>query len=831
MLITHKEYLERFKALVEKYFKDVEGYADQYAKYMKQYYDEILSYYESIFSAVGTLLNKRINAAQKARDAAIQALNDEKDAAAEAYQDQIDHLDDLIEAKEEELNLVDDEIKGYQDQIDAIEDQIDALEEANQKRQQAINLQKAQYELEKAQNQRTKLIYKDGQMVYENDSKEVRQARENLEDAEFEIQKQQLEDLKKPLQEQIDLLEKRKELIQDEIDEYKKQQEELQKALEASNEYYDNLIKQTEKYWDTLIDGLEQQKSKWEELAEIKEIANAYALIQEAGEELGYSVEDILNDVPGAFEAFRDAYVNILQDANSENKNFLDGLTYATGTAKDNVNASLEEIAGKATDVSTALEPLSDVATKVEDTATALGNVSTNSGTAATNVGNLSSSLESAAGTSEDISNIDGSVQNIANTSLEGTVEAFNGLAEALKACADALGIGEGEMSAFESAIQAISDISLGDDTTGAIGAFTALAGAVDTVTSAISGGGGGSSDDPAESKSKSMSDGASSAGGLIGAIEDAKQAADDNIGTKSGVGENGSGGDTKGGETVISDFDALYGAIGNVIDIIGNTKDEYSEDGTTLVNAVKGLPVVGKDAITGENGIVGMFNSLLDIIEKCVAKANELLEAIRNLKAEGGDNILDGGLATGNVHINGLATGNVHGNAYAGGRLGLKSSETALVGELGRELVYNPTSGTYRTVGDHGPELTRLQKGDLVFNAEQTKAIIKHGKHGGNSYANGSGLIPLSDAEKNLFRTMGESLVGIKADVSQMLNPVKTIAQNINKVTTNNNSPTINISGTSFTVSGVTGEAVAAQISDTFAGLIANAYQHAMKQ
>ena len=668
-------------------------------------------------------------------------------------------------------------------------------------------------------------------MVYENDSKEVRQARENLEDAEFEIQKQQLEDLKKPLQEQIDLLEKRKELIQDEIDAYKEQQEELQKALEASNEYYDNLIKQTEKYWDSIIDALEQQKSKWEELAEIKEIANAYALIQEAGEELGYSVEDILNDVPGAFEAFRDAYVNILQDANSENQNFLDGLTYATGAAKDNVSASLNEISTKATEVDEALKPLGDISTKVEDTATALGNVATNSGTAATNVGNLSGSLEDAASTSEDISNIDGSVQNLANTSLEGTVEAFNGLAAALKECATALGIGEGEMSAFESALVAISEISLGDDTTGAIGAFTALAGAVDTVTSAISGGSSGGSEDAAESSSKSMSEGASGAGGLIGAIEDAKAAADANIGTSSGVGENGGSGDTEGGETVISDFDALYGAVNNVIEIIGNTKDEYSEDGTTLVNAVKGLPVVGKDAIMGDNGIVEMFNKLLEIIENCVTKASELLSLIKQLKTEGGEHILDGGLATGNVHVNGHAAGNVHGNAYANGKLGLKSSETALVGELGRELVYNPTTGTYRTVGDHGPELTRLQKGDLIFNAEQTKAIIKHGKRGGNSYASGSGLMPLSDAEKNLFKTMGESLVGIKADVSQMLSPVKTIAQNINKVTTNNASPTININGTSFTVSGVTGEAVAVQISDVFAGIISNAYQHAMKQ
>ncbi|SFU36113.1 hypothetical protein SAMN02910342_00239 [Butyrivibrio sp. INlla21] len=157
-ILSEKQFLDKYKALIEKYFKDVDGYGDEYAKRMGDYFQRAISYYESIFSAVGTLLNKRISAAQKGRDAAVQALNDEKDAAAEAYQDQIDHLDDLIEAKEKEIDLIDDEIKGYEDQIDAIEDQIDALEEANQKRQQAINLQKAEYQLQRSLNQKTRLV-------------------------------------------------------------------------------------------------------------------------------------------------------------------------------------------------------------------------------------------------------------------------------------------------------------------------------------------------------------------------------------------------------------------------------------------------------------------------------------------------------------------------------------------------------------------------------------------------------------------------------------------------------------------------------------------------
>lgn len=792
-IITEKEFLDKYKALIEKYFKDVDGYGEEYAKRMGDYFQRAISYYESIFSAVGTLLDHRINAAQEGKDAAIDALNEEKDAALEAYDAQLEAIDDLIDAKQ---------------------DQLDQLQEEHEARQRNINLQKAQYELEKAQNQRTKLIYKGGQLVYENDKSAVRDAKENVENAEYENA--------------VAAIEKEIKALED-------QREEIEKNREAAEKYYTKLIEDTEKYWDSIIEALEKQKSKWEELAEIKEIANAYALIQEAGESLGYSVEDILNDVPGAFEAFRDAYIGILQDANSENSNFLDGLSYATSTAKESVNSALGEIAGKASEVDKALEPLGEVSTKVEDTATALGNVATNSGTAASNVSTLSSNLDSVAGTSEDMSKIDSSVQSIASASLGDTVQSFKDLAAALQACAKALGIGDGEISALESAITTLSQVSLGDESTGAIGAFNALAAAVGSVTTAIGAAGSGEEGgDLTGSSSESMSAGAGGSGGLISAIEDVKEAADQYIGTTSSAGSEGGKGEgsgEEGGGTAISDFDALYKAVGNVIKALGNPEDDYSEggeDGGTLVNAMKGLPIVGEESIRGDAGVIAMFTELLEIISQCAEKASELLASIRALGESGGAGLL-GQDYTGNVHINAHANGNVHGNAYASGRLGLKKSENALVGELGQELVFNPATGTYRTVGDHGPEITRLSKGDLIFNAEQTKAIIKHGKHGGNSYANGSGLMPLSDAEKNMFKTMGEALTGIKADTSQMLDAARNIVQNINKVTTNNISPTINISGTQFTVQGVNGEAVMRQIEQSFAGMVARAYQEAM--
>lgn len=63
---------------------------------------------------------------------------------------------------------------------------------------------------------------------------------------------------------------------------------------------------------------------------------------------------------------------------------------------------------------------------------------------------------------------------------------------------------------------------------------------------------------------------------------------------------------------------------------------------------------------------------------------------------------------------------------ADAHGSSGLPSNETALVGELGQELVVSGNS--YYTVGDHGAEFVNLKRGDIVFDHEQTKRLLKNG-------------------------------------------------------------------------------------------------------
>lgn len=109
------------------------------------------------------------------------------------------------------------------------------------------------------------------------------------------------------------------------------------------------------------------------------------------------------------------------------------------------------------------------------------------------------------------------------------------------------------------------------------------------------------------------------------------------------------------------------------------------------------------------------------------------------------------------------MASGNafVNGNAFNNGRIGAKKTENALFGELGQEIIVDAKNGTWRTVGDNGAEFNHINKGDIVFNAEQTKALLKNGRTNsrGKSYASGTAYITRvpetsHDQNKNIITT-----------------------------------------------------------------------------
>lgn len=88
--------------------------------------------------------------------------------------------------------------------------------------------------------------------------------------------------------------------------------------------------------------------------------------------------------------------------------------------------------------------------------------------------------------------------------------------------------------------------------------------------------------------------------------------------------------------------------------------------------------------------------------------------------------------------------THGLNGTAHAFGNWGLASSQRSLVGELGRELVVNPYTGKWYTVGNYGAEMVDLPKGAIIFNHEQTEDILKKGYvHGrGTSFVTGNAYV-----------------------------------------------------------------------------------------
>lgn len=90
-----------------------------------------------------------------------------------------------------------------------------------------------------------------------------------------------------------------------------------------------------------------------------------------------------------------------------------------------------------------------------------------------------------------------------------------------------------------------------------------------------------------------------------------------------------------------------------------------------------------------------------------------------------------------------------VDGTAHASGNWGLPTNEhNSLVGELGPELVVDPHSGSYYTVGDHGAEMVDLPKGAIIFNHQQTKSLLQNGHvtSRGKAYASGNAHIGTGD-------------------------------------------------------------------------------------
>lgn len=111
-----------------------------------------------------------------------------------------------------------------------------------------------------------------------------------------------------------------------------------------------------------------------------------------------------------------------------------------------------------------------------------------------------------------------------------------------------------------------------------------------------------------------------------------------------------------------------------------------------------------------------------------------------------------DGGV-DGTAHVGGTAFAKgTTGKAFKSGTWGTKNSGIALGGELGEELVVR--NGKFFTIGSESAELFSYKKGDIIFNAEQTKQIFEKGKitHGtrrGKAFNSGTAFAEGSESKE----------------------------------------------------------------------------------
>lgn len=225
-------------------------------------------------------------------------------------------------------------------------------------------------------------------MHYENDSQGIFNAKEQVRQIELEIEIANKE-------KQIDLIEKEISLLENKLDI-------LDEEEDRVNDFYDNLLKQTESYYDQQIKNLEKQrtevekfyesitknlesqKSKFQELTEILEKAELSAKLKQ----LGIDEEALLNGSEEEFNKLKDAYMNIVTQLNSGNDEVLSSLRELSGyegtapTIFEDSNSKLDEMNGKlntsSQNVGTVNSSLAETATKTSDVATNVSNLNDN---------------------------------------------------------------------------------------------------------------------------------------------------------------------------------------------------------------------------------------------------------------------------------------------------------------------------------------------------------------------------------------------------------------------------------------------------------------------
>lgn len=140
--------------------------------------------------------------------------------------------------------------------------------------------------------------------------------------------------------------------------------------------------------------------------------------------------------------------------------------------------------------------------------------------------------------------------------------------------------------------------------------------------------------------------------------------------------------------------------------------------------------------AIDNATGTINAINNMVISDKSFTITENHVVTKSEASASKGGGDSLNGTAhAAGNFKMQ-----HAYGTAMANGSWAAKQGGTTLVGELGREIVVDPYSGRWHTVGDNGAEFTNIPKGAIVFNHRQTEALLERGWVNGRGSAMASG-------------------------------------------------------------------------------------------
>lgn len=607
--------------------------------------------------------------------------------AEKLYDKEIDSYESSIKVLEEKRDA---EKKYWQDQIDAIGDEIDALEDANDESERAIDLQQKQWNLQKAMHQRVILLYSENKgMHYVNDIKAERDAKNDLDDAEHD----------------------------NKVADLKKQQKDLEKQLDAILETYDSQIESIE----IQIDKLKEVKSAWSDIVENQEF-------KELEERLKSLFGD---DVKDKILSGNTDFINSIISQYSDTSDML-------RTIEDATLADIQNMVAQYGVLPENLMPITDA---IADITNVMGTVDTSGFNA-----NLDSTAQSSANAAEKVQGVTTALNNLSNDVASYQMPALNteNFMSAFSEEGGILSALNGFMERYKEICDGIPEIwnnSLaeafgqgggnGDPLAGGLANDTKYDALFDPLVKALN-----SCRTNMEEKLKEclgvFSTFQADLSGVIGISGGTEDSGASQSGAEGGKGK-GSGSEKKSESG--SGSDTIVGAI-----VEGGKQIDKALNGEEDSWSASFIDAAGSIHNTADY-IVECIESMVEtIVDACISA----IEAINMLEqAEGGSGNHPAPvpyIRIGHGHGE-IGDAHVEGTAKVMGDWSVQSNEKkALVGEIGRELIVR--NGKYFTVGDNGAEMFPIKKGDIVFNHEQTEALLKYGHISGHGKAYADGTV-----------------------------------------------------------------------------------------